>query len=139
MHVAAWDRINPRTGALEEARLDVATRDAVHGRPIYVDTTVTCAQSDNVPRQRARSNRDGLAASTAVDVKRARYPPSGGELVPVAFENGGRPAETTVAYVRSWGAAFEGTERSEVLRFAWQQLSLLLQAGNAELVLSALG
>ena len=29
--VTAWDRVNPRTGVLEEARLDVATRDAVSG------------------------------------------------------------------------------------------------------------
>ena len=110
-----------------------------HGRPIYVDTTVTCAHSDNLSRQRARSNNDGLAASSAVNGKHTRYPPSGGELVPVAFESGGRPADTTLAYVRSWGAAAEGSERTDIIRFAWQQLSLLLQAGNAELVLSALG
>ena len=137
--VSAWDRINPRTGRLEEATLDVATRDAVHGRSIYVDTTVTCAHSGYEPCQRARANKDGLAASNAVDDKRARYPPSGGELVPVAFEAGGRPADTTVAFVRSWGARLEAAERSEVIRFAWQQLSLLVQTGNADLVLSAVG
>ena len=32
--VSAWDRVNPRTGLLEEARLDVATRDAANGREI---------------------------------------------------------------------------------------------------------
>ena len=30
--VVAWDRVNLRTGILEEARLDVATRDAASGR-----------------------------------------------------------------------------------------------------------
>ena len=74
-----------------------------------------------------------------MDDKRARYPPAGGELVPLAFETGGRPADTTLAFVRSWGAASEGAERSEVIRYAWQQLSLLLQTGNAELILSAVG
>ena len=74
-----------------------------------------------------------------MDVKRARYPPSGGELIPLAFEAGGRPADTTLAFVRGWGAAYEGTERSEVIRYAWQQLSCLLQTGNAEMILSAVG
>ena len=137
--VVAWDRINPRTGQLEEARLDVATRDAVTGRKIFVDTTVTCAHSDYEPRQRARSNKDGLVASNAVDEKRARYPPSGGEMIPAAFEAGGRPSEEMVAYVRMWGHDFEPAERTQVIRYAWQQLSTLLQVGNGEMILSALG
>ena len=32
--VIAWDWVNPRTGDLEEARLDYATRDAITGQPI---------------------------------------------------------------------------------------------------------
>ena len=81
----------------------------------------------------------GPCEHQAVDTKRARYPPSGGELVPLAFEAGGRPADTTLAFVRGWGAACEEAERSEVVRYAWQQFSLLLQAGNADLILSAVG
>ena len=100
---------------------------------------MTCAHSGYAPCQRARANKDGLAASNAVDNKRARYPPSGGELVPLAFEAGGRPADTTLAFVRGWGAACEGAERSEMIRYAWQQCSVLLQAGNADIILSAVG
>jgi len=137
--VQSWDRVNPRTGRLEEAVLDVATRDAVTGRKIYVDTTVTCAHSDYEPRQRARANKDGLAASNAVDEKRERYPPAGGELVPMAFEAGGRAAEETRAFVRTWGSGLEPAERTEVIRYAWQQLSTLVQVGNAEMILSAIG
>ncbi len=137
--VQAWDRVNPSTGLPEQAKLDICTRDAITGRLIFVDTTVTCAHSDYQPRQRARANKDGLAASNAADGKRERYPPEGGELVPAAFETGGRPAEETVAYVRSWGHGLEGAERSEVIRFAYQQLSTALQVGNAEMILSALG
>ena len=137
--MVAWDRLNPHTGCLEEAKLDVATRDAVTGRKIYIDTTVTCAHSGYEPRQRARANKDGLAASNAVDKKRERYPPTGGELVPMAFEAGGRPAEETAAYMRTWGHGLEAGEQSEVIRYAWQQLSTLLQVGNAEMILSALG
>ena len=33
--VVAWDRVNPRSGRLEEARLDVATRDAVTGQTAH--------------------------------------------------------------------------------------------------------
>jgi hypothetical protein len=137
--VVAWDRINPRTGLLEEARLDVATRDAASGRKIYVDTKVTCAHSGYQPRQQARAGKDGVAAADAVRGKRLRYPPSGGELVPLIFEAGGRPATETVEFVRSWGLNLELVERSQVIRHAWQQYSCVLQSGNAEMILSALG
>ena len=71
--------------------------------------------------------------------KRARYPPSGGELVPLIFEAGGRPAEETVAFVRSWGLEMDSAERSKVIRYAWQQYTTILQSGNAEMFLSANG
>ena len=61
--VTAWDQVNPRTGALEEARLDVATRDAVSGRTIFVDASVTCAHSGYEPRQRAWAGKDGVAVA----------------------------------------------------------------------------
>ena len=137
--VTAWDRVNPRTGLLEEARLDVATRDAASGRKIFVDTMVTCAHSGYEPRQQARAGRDGVAAADAVRGKRRRYPPSGGELVPLIFEAGGRPAEETVAIVGSWGLEMDAADRAKVIRYAWQQYSTVLQSGNAEMILSAIG
>ena len=137
--VPAWNRIHPRTGELEEAKLDVATRDAVTGNVIYLDTSIACAHSDDQSRQRARSGRDGLAAQLREDEKRRRYPPQGGELVPVVFETGGRPGDAAVAYVRSLARDLEGAGRTEVLRYAWQQLSCLLQVGNAEALLAAIG
>ena len=96
--VPAWDRVDPETGELEEARLDVATRDAATGQPIYVDWSVTCAHSDNLERRWARSNNDGLAASKAVGVKRNRYPPAGGELVPAVLEKGGGGQRTSSSH-----------------------------------------
>ena len=137
--VTAWDRVNPRTGALQEARLDVATRDSASGRKIFVDVCVTCAHSGYGPRQQARAGRDGVAAADAVRGKRLRYPPSGGELVPLVFEAGGRPADETVAFVRSWGLELNPAERSQMIRHAYQQFSTILQTGNAEMILSALG
>ena len=137
--MTAWDRVNPRSGLLEEARLDVATRDAATGHKIFVDAMVTCAHSGYGPRQQARAGRDGVAAADAVRSKRCRYPPSGGELVPLVFEAGGRPADETVAFVRSWAADLDNVERAQVIRFAWQQYSSVLQSGNAEMLLSAIG
>ena len=139
MRVTAWDRVNRRTGLIEEARLDVATRDAASGRKIYVDACVTCAHSGYAPRQQARAGKDGAAAADAVRVKRRRYPPAGGELVPLVFEAGGRPAEETVAFVRSWAVDLDSAERARVIRFAWQQYSCTVQSGNAEMILSSIG
>ena len=136
--VSAWDRRNPNTGELEEARLDVSTRDAATGEPIYVDWTVTCEHSTYEPRRRARSNNDGLAASQMVDKKRARYPPSGGSLVPAALETHGRPCDELVALVRSYGHGLDQAERSVVISQTWRQISRVLQVGNAEMVLSAI-
>ena len=66
--------------------MDVATRDAVSGRIIFVDARVACAHCGYEPRQRVRAARDGAAASDAVRDKRRRYPPSGGELVPLVLK-----------------------------------------------------
>ena len=100
---------------------------------------MTCAHSGYQPCQRARAGRDGAAAADAVRGKRSRYPPSGGELVLLVFEAGARPAEETVAFVRSWGLELDQAERSNVIRYAWQQYSTVLQTGNAEMILSADG
>ena len=100
---------------------------------------MTCAHGGYEPRQRARAGKDGVPVADAVGQKRQRYPPSGGELVPLVFEAGGRPAEETVAFVRSWAAELDDAERSKVIRHAWQQYSCTLQSGNAEMILSAIG
>ena len=50
-----------------------------------------------------------------MDEKRERYPPAEGALVPMAFEAGGRAAEETLAFVRTWGSGLEPAERTEVI------------------------
>ena len=87
----------------------------------------------------SRAGKDGVAAADGVRSKRRRYPPYGGELVPLVFEPAGRPAEETVAWVRSWGLELDDADRSKVIRYAWQQYSTVLQSGNAEMILSAVG
>ena len=136
--VTAWDRTSPQTGELEEAKLDLATRDAATGLPIFVDWTVTCEHSTYAPRRQARSNKDGLACSQAVDKKRERYPPSGGTLVPAALEAHGRPCDELVTFVRTYGHGLDAAERSAVISQTWRQISRVLQVGNAEMVLSAM-
>ena len=69
----------------------------------------------------------------------AQLPCLRGGLVPLVFEAGGRPAEETVAFVRSWGLAMDAAERSKVIQYAWQQYSTVLQSSNAEMTLSANG
>ena len=83
--------------------------------------------------------------------KRRRYNLAGPSLIPFVFEDGGRPAEETVAFVRRCGAAAEqtgyalaaaadgGVQGQPFVARLWQDLSTLLQLGNAELILSACG
>ena len=81
-----------------------------------------------------------MAAAQEVDSKRTRYPPRQGlELIPMVLEAGGRPSEEAAAFVRSYGADLEEDERGELLGRLWREISVTLQTGNAEMVLSALG
>ena len=55
--------------------------------------------------------------------------------MPLVFQAGGRPGEDTVAFIRSWGRELDQAERSNVIWYAWQQYSTVLQTGNAEMIL----
>ncbi len=74
--------------------------------------------------------------------KRQRYQGAGDSLVPLAFEAGGRPADSTAGFMRQLGAAWAQTHASEdgeapasIKGALWQQVGSLLQLGNAELIL----
>ena len=69
--------------------------------------------------------------------KRARYPPRGGDLVPMVFETNGRPSDEAVAFVRAYGHGLPLADRAETVGTAWRQISRILQVGNAEMVPSA--
>ena len=144
-HVPQWDVVDSR-GEVEQARLDVATSDARTGLPLYLDVVVKCAYSVDGATLRARARRDGRAAADAAAEKRRRYRDAGNSLVPLAFEAGGRPSDSTAQFMRQLGAAWAETHASEdgekpapVTGVLWQQVSSLLQLGNAELILSANG
>ena len=130
----------------EEAVLDVVTSDPTTGEEVQVDVTVTTACPDGAERLRSRARHDGRGAADAAADKRRRYNLAGATLVPMAFEDGGRAAEETVALVRRCGAAAdrldparEGSGGQLVVARLWQELCTLLQLGNAELVISANG
>ena len=109
------------------------------GLRVHVDTTVTTACPDDEARLRARASRDGRGAADAAADKRRRYSLAGASLVPFALEDGGRPCEEAVSFVRRCGAAAEEARDQQATSRLWQECSTLLQMGNAELVLSANG
>ena len=141
--VPQWDRLDAQTGEVEEARLDIASTDVRTGAPLYVDVVVKSAFSEDPGRLRARARKGGRAAAEAANGKRRRYPLGGASLIPLAFEDGGRPCEEAVAFVRMLGAcrteAEDGNTDWGGTARLWQECSTLLQLGNAELVLSANG
>ena len=146
--VPEWDRevdgVSGRT--VEQAVLDVVTSDPFSGQPLHVDVTVTSSCPADRATLRGRARRDGRGAADAAADKRRRYNLAGASLIPLAFEDGGRPAEETVAFVRrcgavseQWGYSLQSGEDSNVVAKLWREYSTLLQWGNAELILSANG
>jgi len=138
--VPEWDKLNPRTGVVEEAILDVATRDARTGAPMYVDVVVTCEHSADAVRLRSRANRDGAANEEAANEKRRRYPDTQGRLQPFPLETGGRVGDEVASMLRSWGERNSGAGDAPLTTSKlWKQLSVKLQMGVAECILSAIG
>ena len=131
--VPHWDRADVETGEVDHARVDVATADT-WWRRIYLDITIADAATVNPEQRRRRAHHDGAAAARAEDTKRLRYP--GPALVPFALEALGCPGESAVAFLRSL-APTEPRARAKWLGSAWQTLSVLLQTGNAQLLLTA--
>ena len=130
--VLKWGRPNKEEEIIR-ARFDVAYNDA-QGRRMYIDVEVTDAATLDAHELRTRAVRDGAAAAREEDRKRLRYP--GPDLVPFVIEAMGRPGDSADALLRSL-APRDLTERSRVLGAARQSLSVLLQMGNAELILSS--
>ena len=144
--VPQWDLVDPETGDVEEAILDVATSDVGTGAPLYVDVVVKCAFSTDPAVLRRRARRAGCAASDGAAAKRRRYAAAGASLVPFALEAGGRPSDEAAAFVRLMGSVYtvnhqieDGVPAPSPTGRLWQELSTLVHLGNAELILSAIG
>jgi hypothetical protein len=137
--VPEWDMVDPDTGELERAVLDMATSDYRTGRPLWLDAVITCEHSEDLSRQRARAVTDGCAAALAANAKRSRYALAGCGLVPFSMEAGGRPSEEAAAWVRACGATAVVEDGGVCTGALWHQLSSLIQLGNGEMLLSAVG
>ena len=140
-HVPAWDRMNPRTGRLEEAILDFASSDPVTGGPLFFDVCVYTAHSDNAGLLQSRARHPGKAAADAASDKRGRYAEAGATLQPLPLESGGRPGEDFITFVRRCGSMWEANHPDEpsTIPRLWYEASILLRTSNAELILSASG
>ena len=97
------------------------------------------AYSTNPARLHSHANKDGVAAAQAVNGKHGRYLAEEGALVALAFETGGRPSEETINFFKSWHTSSLGDSTAVPLVNLWQHCSVVLQLGNAEQLLSALG
>ena len=144
--VDGWYVKNPTTGEDEQAYLDVVTADPLTGAVLRIDVTIPCELSSNHDLMRSRAIRDGRAAADAAAAKHRKYPLGGASLIPFVLEAGGRPGEDTVVTIRRMAAAARGERGEEGAREAgltaaqlWQELSIILQNGNAEIILSAIG
>ena len=78
--------------------------------------------------------------------KRRRYAAAGASLIPLALEAGGRASDDAAAFVRLCGSAYTDTHKNDdgvppppPTGRLWQELSTILQIGNAEIMLSAIG
>ena len=126
--------------------MDVATSDIGTGAPLYIDVVVKCAYSSDAAVLRRRARRNGLAASDGAASKRRRYAAAGASLIPLALEAGGRASDDAAAFVRLCGSAYTDTHKNDdgvppppPTGRLWQELSTILQIGNAEIMLSAIG
>ena len=81
---------------MKEARLDISVE--LPGRTWLLDVAIVSAYSIDPNLERARAKRDGAAALTAEDKKRARYP--GTNIVPIIVEAHGRMGSTGLAWLR---------------------------------------
>ena len=99
-----------------------------------LDVAVSDPVTPCVHEQRQTARCVAAMAMREEDAKRIRYP--GPELTPFVLEPLGRSGPIADSFLRA--VVSKGVEnRASVLGQAQQSLSVLLQTGNAELVLSA--
>ena len=110
--------------------------DPFTGAPMAIDAAVAHAPAAG-DRLASRAARDGVAAAAAAEGKRRRYPAAGDALVPAVVETGGRPGLELESLVRAYAGREPEEERPAAGVAAWRRISVAVQTGNAEMVLSA--
>ena len=109
------------------------------GRRAYADVAVTSAATTSAVNLAKRARTDGSAASGMVRTKRSKYPAAKSPatpMVPFVVETLGRLSPEAHGLLGAVAPA-DKKVRSQVLRTAKQTLSVLVQTGLAELLLSA--
>ena len=127
-----------RVQKVERAKLDAAFLDG-EGRRAYADVAVTSAATTSADNLARRARTDGSAASDMVRTKRSKYPAAKSPatpMVPFVVETLGRLSPEAHGLLGAVAPA-DKKVRSQVLRTAKQTLSVLVQTGLAELLLSA--
>ena len=117
----------------ESGRLDIAFH---HDAKLWwVDVEVTSAVSTVQRVNCIRARQAGAAAREGEHMKRVRY---NNRAIPFVLEANGRPGQSAQAFIRRFAVdAASGFSRSAAA--AWRDMSSVLQAGNAQLELSAYG
>ena len=117
----------------EAGRLDIAFHH--DARLWWVDVEVTSAVSTVERVNCIRARQAGAAAREGEHMKRVRY---NNRAIPFVLEANGRPGQSAQAFIRRFAVdAASGFSRSAAA--AWRDMSSVLQAGNAQLELSAYG
>ena len=109
------------------------------GRRAYADVAVTSAATTSAANLAKRACTDGSAAPDMVRSKHSKYPQAKSPatpMVPFVVEALGRLSPEAHALLGAVAPA-DKKVRSQVLRTAKQTLSVLVQTGLAELLLSA--
>ena len=109
------------------------------GRRTYADVAVTSAATTSADNFARRARTDGSAAADMVRSKRSKYPQPrlpATPMVPFVVEALGRLSPEAHALLGAVAPADKNV-RSQVFRTAKQTLSVLVQTGLAELLLSA--
>ena len=126
-----------RVQKVERAKLDVAFIDG-EGRRAYADVAVTSAATTSAANLAKRARTDGSAASDMVRSKNSKYPQHKSPATPMVpfVEALGRLSPEAHGLLAAIAPA-DKKVRSQVLRTAKQSLSVRVQTGLAELLLSA--
>ena len=109
------------------------------GRRAYADVAVTSAATMSAANLAKRASTDGAAAADMVRSKRSKHPAANSPatpIVPFVVEVLGRLSPKAHSLLGAVAPA-DKKVRSQVLRTAKRTLSVLVQTGLAELLLSA--
>ena len=132
------DAHGQRVQKVKLAKLDVMFTNG-DGRTAYADVSVTSAATSSAANRAKRAETDGAAAADMVRAKRGKYPQEASPttpMVPFVVEALGRLSPEAHGLLTAVAPA-DKKVRSQVLRTAKQTLSVLVQTGLAELLLSA--